>query len=75
VLTDAFADLNTLLSLLANMSCNTDRLFLLDRNIHGATSASVNYVMKQKHIKQTIMMYIRKSDASLIKATPGHGEA
>lgn len=57
------------------MSCNTDRLFLLDRNIHGATSASVNYVMKQKHIKQTIMMYIRKSDASLIKATPGHGEA
>jgi hypothetical protein len=58
VLTGVFAHLNNLLSLLANMVSNTDRLFLLDRNIHGATSALISYVMKQKHIKQTLMMYI-----------------
>jgi hypothetical protein len=40
------------------MVSNTDRLFLVDRNVHGATSALINYVMKQKHIKQTLMMYI-----------------
>jgi hypothetical protein len=58
VLTGIFADLHNLLSLLANMVSNTDRLFLLDGNIHGATSALINYVMKQKQIKQTVMMYI-----------------
>jgi hypothetical protein len=75
VLTVAFWDLNNHLSLLANVASNTDRLFLLYRNMHGATSVLINSVMKQKHIKQTLMMYIWKSDTSLIKATPGHGES
>jgi hypothetical protein len=54
--TDAYADFKSFLSLLTNVASNTDRFYLVDRNIHG-TCASIYYMKKQKHTKHTLMVY------------------
>jgi hypothetical protein len=50
-LTGAFAHLNKMLSILANMTSNTGSFSLVDRNIHGTTWALINYMMKRNTIK------------------------
>jgi hypothetical protein len=67
-LTDVFANLNNLLSLLSHLASNAVIFSLVHRNIHGTMCILIYYTIEKKHTKQIFMTCPQNSDTSLIKA-------
>jgi hypothetical protein len=59
-----------LISLLTSVASDTDRFYLVDRNIHG-TCTSINYMKKQKHTNHTLIIYFWKNNVQSVKAPDG----